>query len=102
MDNLVYDISFFLFIYFFSLNTCSPKVLFSESLQRNLLNWKLRFEKNISFLINKQINKLLLYGNHFFTLQYLLVYSFAGLVAISCEPESILLTREFSRAISPE
>ena len=37
MDNLVYDISFFLFI-FFSFNTCSPKVLFTESLQRNLLN----------------------------------------------------------------
>ena len=97
MDNLVYDISFFLFI-FFSLNTCSPKVLFSESLQRNLLNVEIEFEKkNLSFLINKQINKLLFYGEHF-----LLVYSFAGLVAISCEPESILLTREFSRAISPE
>ena len=54
-------------------------------------------KKNLSFLINKQINKLLFYGDHF-----LLVYSFAGLVAISCEPESILLTREFSRAISPE
>lgn len=91
------------FFFFFSLNTCSPKVLFSESLQRNLLNVELTFEKkNLSFLINKQINKLLLYGNHFFTLQYLVVYSFAGLVAISCELESILLTREFSRATSPE
>ena len=46
MDNVVYDISFFLFL-FFSLNTCSPKVLFSESLQRNLLNVELTFEKKI-------------------------------------------------------
>ena len=52
MDNLVYDISFFLFI-FFSLNTCSPKVLFSESLQRNLLNVEIEFEKKKSFFSNK-------------------------------------------------
>ena len=44
MDNLVYDISFFLFL-LFPLNTCAQKALFNESLQRNLFNLKLRFEK---------------------------------------------------------
>ena len=53
MDNLVYDISFFLFLFFFSLNTCSPKVLFSESLQRNLLNVEIEIWKKKSFFSNK-------------------------------------------------
>ena len=63
---------------------CTEGVL-NKSLQRNLFNYKLRFEKdkkkkeNGSFDIkvhklNRQIlNKSFLYGNHFFTLQYLLV-----------------------------
>ena len=45
MDNLVYDQFLSFFFFFFPSNTCAQKAFFNESLQRNLFNLKLRFEK---------------------------------------------------------
>ena len=45
MNNLVYDQFFFFLFLFFPLNTCAQEAFFNESLQRNLFNLKLRFEK---------------------------------------------------------